>query len=93
MPWYFPASDAVIAAKSSGKGKTRVQVLQTDRDFANRILVAGCDPAISVLARHVQAAGIELVLAHRRALAAIASRIASAARDYVASGKGACPSN
>lgn len=35
----------------------------------------------------------ELLQAHRRALAAIASRIASAARDYAASGKGACPSN
>jgi molybdate-binding protein/DNA-binding XRE family transcriptional regulator len=71
VPWYFPASDAVIAAKSSGKGRTRVQVLQADHDFSNRILVAGCDPAISVLARHVQAAGIELVLAHRNSSQAL----------------------
>jgi uncharacterized lipoprotein YmbA len=35
----------------------------------------------------------ELVQAHRRALATIASRIASAAREYAASGKNACPSN
>jgi molybdate-binding protein/DNA-binding XRE family transcriptional regulator len=71
VPWYFPASDAVIAAKTTGRGKARVQVFQADRDFSNRILVAGCDPAISVLSRHVQAAGIELVLAHRNSSQAL----------------------
>jgi uncharacterized lipoprotein YmbA len=35
----------------------------------------------------------DLVRAHRQALAAIASRIASAARTYAAAGKGACPAN
>ena len=35
----------------------------------------------------------ELVQGHRRALSAIASRIASAARGYAAAGKGACPAN
>jgi len=35
----------------------------------------------------------ELVQGHRRALSAIASRIASAARGYAATGKGACPPN
>ena len=35
----------------------------------------------------------ELVRGHRRALAAIASRIASAARTYAVAGKGACPAN
>jgi molybdate-binding protein/DNA-binding XRE family transcriptional regulator len=58
-PWYFPASDAVMA------GASKVQVFREDHDFRGRLLVAGCDPAISVLARHVQAAGVELVLAHR----------------------------
>ncbi len=64
VQWYFPASDAVIATKPAA-GKTEVQVLQPDDELRNRILVAGCDPGISVLARHVRAAGIELVLAHR----------------------------
>jgi molybdate-binding protein/DNA-binding XRE family transcriptional regulator len=62
IPWYFPASDAVVAG---GKGKTKVQVFHAEEAFRNRILIAGCDPAISVLARNVQAAGIELVVAHR----------------------------
>jgi molybdate-binding protein/DNA-binding XRE family transcriptional regulator len=71
VAWYFPASDAVIAARSAARGKTRVQVFQADHDFSNRVLVAGCDPAISVLARHVQGAGIELVLAHRNSSQAL----------------------
>jgi molybdate-binding protein len=65
VPWYFPASDAVVEDKPAREGRTRVQVFQADRNFANRILVAGCDPGISVLSKHVQAAGVELILAHR----------------------------
>jgi molybdate-binding protein/DNA-binding XRE family transcriptional regulator len=73
LPWYFPASDAVVAAdKPSGAGKTRVQAFRASEEFRNRILVAGCDPGISVLARHVQAAGAELVLAHRNSSQALA---------------------
>ena len=72
QPWYFPASDAVIADKPVLRGKTRVQILQSEGDFSNRILLAGCDPGISVLARHVQPAGIELVLAHRNSSESLA---------------------
>ena len=53
-------------------GKAKVQVFHADESFRNRILVAGCDPAISVLARNVQAAGIELVLAHRNSSQSLA---------------------
>jgi molybdate-binding protein/DNA-binding XRE family transcriptional regulator len=72
VPWYFPASDAVVAERPAEKGRTRVQIFHADEDFRNRLLVAGCDPAISVLARHVHAAGIELVLAHRNSSQALA---------------------
>ncbi|MGI8958901.1 MAG: hypothetical protein ACR2IV_03890 [Bryobacteraceae bacterium] len=48
-----------------------MQIFQAEGDFTNRILVAGCDPGISVLSRHVQAAGIELVLAHRNSSQAL----------------------
>jgi len=65
LPWYFPASDAIVSEDEDTGGKTKVQVFHPDEGFAHRILVAGCDPGISVLARHIQAAGIELVLAHR----------------------------
>jgi hypothetical protein len=72
VPWCFPVTDAVVAGKPGRQGKTRVQIFQAEDDFTNRILVAGCDPGISVLSRHVQAAGIELVLAHRNSSQALA---------------------
>jgi putative molybdopterin biosynthesis protein len=77
VPWYFPPSDAVLAAgygatrDKTGSHRTKVQVFQAGQEFRNRILVAGCDPAISVLAHNVQAAGIELVLAHRNSSQAL----------------------
>jgi molybdate-binding protein/DNA-binding XRE family transcriptional regulator len=71
VPWFFPATDAVVADEPRRHGKTRVQIFQAEGDFTNRILVAGCDPGISVLSRHVQPAGIELVLAHRNSSQAL----------------------
>src|ERR1700681_4638796 len=71
VQWYFPAADAVVADKSRRQGTTRVRIFQEEDDFTDRILVAGCDPGISVLSRHVQAAGIELVLAHRNSSQAL----------------------
>jgi putative molybdopterin biosynthesis protein len=65
-PWYFPASDAVMA------GPSKVQVFHEQDDFGGRLLVAGCDPAISVLGRHAQASGVELVLAHRNSSRSLA---------------------
>lgn len=65
LRWYFPATDGVVTSR------TKVQVFHPQEDFSNRILVAGCDPGISVLARHVQTAGIDLVLAHRNSSQAL----------------------
>ena len=72
LPWYFPASDALVAAQPASHGKARLRVFDSSRQFQNRILVAGCDPAISVLSRHVHAAGVELVLAHRNSSQSLA---------------------
>jgi molybdate-binding protein/DNA-binding XRE family transcriptional regulator len=73
VPWYLPASDAVVADKPNRPpGKTKVQLFHPEEEFGSRILVAGCDPGISVLARHVQSAGVELVLAHRNSSQALA---------------------
>jgi len=65
VPWYFPVSDAVVAGKPPKNGRTDVQVFDAVGDFRNRILIAGCDPGISVMAHHLQSAGVELVLAQR----------------------------
>jgi molybdate-binding protein/DNA-binding XRE family transcriptional regulator len=62
--WYFPASDAVVES-TGADGSARVRMFHGSGGVENRILVAGCDPGISVLAKHVQAAGTGLVLAHR----------------------------
>jgi molybdate-binding protein/DNA-binding XRE family transcriptional regulator len=74
VPWYLPTADAVLveapAAAKTGKGT--VQLFHGEYDLANRILVAGCDPGISVLARHVLRAGVELVVAHRNSSQALA---------------------
>jgi putative molybdopterin biosynthesis protein len=71
LPWYFPASDAILTSEPIDGRKTKVQVYHSDGDFRNRILIAGCDPGMSVLARHVQSAGVELVLAHRNSSQAL----------------------
>lgn len=70
VPWYVPASDAIAAAKPRS-GKLNVEIHGEDGADRNRILIAGCDPGISVLARHTQAAGVELVLAHRNSSQAL----------------------
>jgi putative molybdopterin biosynthesis protein len=62
--WYLPASDAVIAGRSPVRTKAEVQLHEPETDFRNRLLLAGCDPAMTVLARYLQSAGIELVLVH-----------------------------
>jgi molybdate-binding protein/DNA-binding XRE family transcriptional regulator len=65
LPWYFPASDGIVAAEPGPNGKARLRVFDAEREFQNRVLLAGCDPAISVLARHAHSAACELVVAHR----------------------------
>jgi putative molybdopterin biosynthesis protein len=66
FPWFLPPSDATMT------GKTRAQIADPAADFSNRLLIAGCDPAISVLARHMQSCGVELVLTHRNSTQALA---------------------
>lgn len=71
VQWCFPVADAVVAEKPGRKEKTSVQVFNTEGNFDNRILVAGCDPGISVLSRHIQLTGVELVVAHRNSSQAL----------------------
>jgi putative molybdopterin biosynthesis protein len=62
--WCLPASDAVISAPSPVGSKAKVHLHEPDKDFRNRLLLAGCDPAMAVLARYLQLAGIDLILVH-----------------------------
>jgi len=76
IPWYLPTADAVLVgaptAKTAEAGKATVHLFHGEYDLANRILVAGCDPGISVLARHVLRTGVELVVAQRNSSQALA---------------------
>jgi molybdate-binding protein/DNA-binding XRE family transcriptional regulator len=74
VAWYLPPADGVVI-DSSEKGprprRARVQPFQDEEQFGNRLLMAGCDPAMSVLARHLQKGNTELVLAHRNSSEAL----------------------
>ena len=57
VAWYLPPADAVVidsAERGPRARKARVQLFQDEEQFGNRLLMAGCDPAMSVLARHLQ---------------------------------------
>jgi len=74
VAWYLPPADGVIVdsdGKGPRQGRARVQIFQDMEQFGNRLLMAGCDPAMSVLARHLQRANVELVLAHRNSSQAL----------------------
>jgi putative molybdopterin biosynthesis protein len=73
-PWnpFLPAADAVVTEGGQRSGKTKLDLFGSEEsNFDSRILVAGCDPGLSVLARYAQTAGIELVLAHRNSSQAL----------------------
>lgn len=74
VAWHLPTADAVVVragGKTADARKAQVQLFQAEAELGHRLLMAGCDPAMSVLARHVQKAGIELVLAHRNSSQAL----------------------
>jgi molybdate-binding protein/DNA-binding XRE family transcriptional regulator len=57
FPAWLPVADGVVS-------DTGHAVLAGEPDDANRLLLAGCDPALSLLARHAREAGISVVLAN-----------------------------
>jgi molybdate-binding protein/DNA-binding XRE family transcriptional regulator len=78
-PWQLPPADALVVRlgeprlgkprlggprldRPTGLSHCTVQLLR-DEDAEGRLLVAGCDPAASVLARHLQRANVGLVTA------------------------------
>jgi putative molybdopterin biosynthesis protein len=69
---YLPATDGSISSPFIVRGKAKVQLNDRDADFGNRLLLAGCDPAMSIVARHLQTAGLELVLLHQNSSQSLA---------------------
>ena len=72
--WSLPLADAMIAGaitNSTGKANTPVEVFVQAQDFDKRLLMAGCDPGISILGRHLGQQGVNLVVAHRNSTKAL----------------------
>jgi putative molybdopterin biosynthesis protein len=65
IAWSLPPADAVLIEAGKKPGKGRVQLFQEEKQFRRRLLIAGCDPGISVLLRHLQREGVEAVVAYR----------------------------
>ncbi len=63
--WYLPLSDGILDLHS------KVQSHHPAKDLSNRVLIAGCDPAMSLLARHLRPYGIQLVLAQQNSTQAL----------------------
>jgi molybdate-binding protein/DNA-binding XRE family transcriptional regulator len=66
--WSLPVADGVVldcSAVPAGAAKARVQVLEEPAVFDSRLLIAGCDPAVTVLARHLQREKVTLVMEHQ----------------------------
>ncbi len=65
IAWSLPPADAVLIESGKRSAKARVQLFEEEKQFRKRLLIAGCDPGISVLLRHLQREGVEAVVAYR----------------------------
>lgn len=71
--WHLPLADGILLSPAeSPHRKGRVELFGQPSEFVRRLLVAGCDPAMSVVARHAAKTGAELVLAHANSSEALA---------------------
>jgi putative molybdopterin biosynthesis protein len=57
VPTWLPMADGIVMADGRA-------TLAGEPDSSNRLLVAGCDPALSLLAIHAREAGVDIVLAN-----------------------------
>lgn len=66
IAWSLPPADAVLIDPGKKANRAKVQLFQhEEKQFRKRLLIAGCDPGISVLLRHLQREGVEAVVAYR----------------------------
>jgi len=70
VPWWLPTADGALD-RADRSGKATARLFDAESGAGNAILVAGCDPGISVLARHLQRGGVELVVAQRNSSQAL----------------------
>jgi molybdate-binding protein/DNA-binding XRE family transcriptional regulator len=64
LPYFLPEADGVISRPGLSQGRTELVVFSQEDSFAKRLILAGCDPAIGLLAGMVERlSGIEIVSA------------------------------
>lgn len=71
--WTVPLADATVAeaGKPLRRPKIRAEFVSEGGEFEKRLLMVGCDPGISILARHLGQQGVGLVVAHRNSTKAL----------------------
>jgi len=66
--WTLPPADAKLIPTKEGRlqpGITIASSFRESHEYNKRLLIAGCDPAISIVARYVQKEGIDVVVVSR----------------------------
>ena len=63
-PYYLPEADGIVKRAGALNGRSDLFVFDKDRASQKRLVLAGCDPATSLLSRMVEkASGVEVVSA------------------------------
>jgi putative molybdopterin biosynthesis protein len=61
-PYHLPEADAVVTASISRSNKARLRLFSEEESIRNKIVLAGCDPATSLLSRMVERlSGVEII--------------------------------
>jgi molybdate-binding protein/DNA-binding XRE family transcriptional regulator len=84
--WELPPADAFLLGAVTRNRRTSVRPFRPIGLLRNRVVVAGCDPGMSVLARHALKSGVELVQVHAnssRALAMLKSGLIHVAGSHL----------
>ena len=71
--WDLPSADAVLTEKTTDRGPViaKARIIDDNWQQANRILIAGCDPAAALVGRFLQRKGIELIVSYQNSSSAL----------------------
>jgi molybdate-binding protein/DNA-binding XRE family transcriptional regulator len=68
VQWTLPNADASCCDELSEgvePGRARVRSFRDSAEYAKRLLIAGCDPGISIVTRHLRKDGVEAIIVSR----------------------------
>lgn len=61
-PYYLPEADGLIAGTRTGSAEAAIRLIGSPEPLGKRLFIAGCDPALGLLARMAERlAGVEIV--------------------------------